>query len=51
MAARSATISKVLTAFKGLFPPGFRAKFTITVENGEVRRDNVAVELREQGRQ
>lgn len=48
MAARDATVSAVVNAFRGVFPPGFRAKLTVTVEDGQVKRDNVSVELRAQ---
>lgn len=50
MPARDATLSAIVTALRGVFPVGFRAKLTITVDGPVVKRENVAVELRQQER-
>lgn len=50
MLARDATVSAIVSALRPVFPRGWFGKLVITVEDGQVRRDNIAVELRSQQR-
>lgn len=46
MASRDSTVEAILSALQPIIPPGFRGKITISVDNGTIRPDDVAVELR-----
>jgi hypothetical protein len=46
MAARDATAAAIIAALRGVFPRGTWANVRFTVEDGQVRRDTIAIELR-----
>jgi hypothetical protein len=46
MLARDATAAAVVAALSKTFPRGFWGTIRVTVEDGQVRRDNISLELK-----
>jgi hypothetical protein len=46
MRVRDAAAATLLTALAGTFPRGFWANVRFTVEDGQVRRDTISLELK-----
>jgi hypothetical protein len=46
MSARDATVQLIRARLKGAFPPGFRAKVSFVVENGDVPPERFVLELK-----